>query len=128
VAGWPARDLIALLEVVDEFFVFVSIVDREFEFSFFGPQDHRLAFHAADHVEGSLGLSAQGQFQEVVLDAGLEGLAQLGGDFEITVRRAESFDTLVGPFVIVVFDPEFNALASRVETLELGASQELLPD
>src|SRR5205807_1559254 len=32
------RDLIGLLEIIDEFFVFVSIVDREFEFSFFGPE------------------------------------------------------------------------------------------
>lgn len=127
-AAGRGRDLIALFEVVDEFFVFVSIVDREFEFSFFGPQDHRLTFHAADHVEGRFGLSAQGQLQEIVLDTGLEGLAQLRGDFEITVRRAKAFDALVGPFVIVIFDPELDALAGRFEALELGANQELLPD
>jgi hypothetical protein len=52
----------------------------------------------------------------------------LGGDFEITVRRAKAFDTLVGPFVVVVFDPEFDALAGRLEALELGPGQKLLPD
>src|SRR6516225_2683038 len=45
-----------LFEVVDEFLILVSIVDRKFEFSFFGPEDDRLTFHAADHVEGRLGL------------------------------------------------------------------------
>src|ERR1041385_689823 len=53
-AAWRVLVLAALFEVIDEFFVFVSIVDREFEFSFFGPEDNRLPFHAADHVEGSL--------------------------------------------------------------------------
>jgi hypothetical protein len=66
--GAGRRRVLLLFEVVDEFLVFVSIVDGEFEFSFFGPKDDRLPFHAADHVEGSLGLTAQGHLQQVVLD------------------------------------------------------------
>ena len=101
-----ARFGLGLLKIVDEFFVFGSIVDREFEFSFFGPEDDGLAFHAADHVEGGFGFSAQRHLQQVFLNARLNGLAQLRGDFEKTVRGTKAFDALVGPLVIVVTDPE----------------------
>ena len=116
------------LEVVGEFLVFGSIINREFEFAFFGPQNDRLPFHPADHIEGSFGFTAQGHFQEVFFDARFHGFAQLGGDFEVTVGRAEAFNPRVRPFVVVIFDPEANALASRFEALELGAGEELLPD
>src|SRR5262245_55203336 len=69
VAGW--RRVRVGFDVVDELLVFVSIIDREFEFTFFGPKNDGLPFHAADHVEGSLGLTTQGHLQEVFLDAGL---------------------------------------------------------
>lgn len=108
--------------------VFVSIVDGEFEFSFFGPEDDGLPFHAADHVEGSLGLAAQSHLQQVFLDAGLDGFAQFAGDLKEAVRRTKSFDALVGPLVVVIFDPEPDPLPGGFETLELGAGQELLPD
>lgn len=87
-----------------------------------------MPFHAADHVEGGFGFTAQRHFEEVVLDAGLDGLAELGGDFKEAVGRAKAFNALVGPLVIVVFDPQANALAGRLEALELGAGEELLPD
>jgi hypothetical protein len=108
--------------------VLVSIVDGEFEFSFFGPEDHRLPFHAADHVEGGFGFTAQRQFEEVLFDAGLDGLAELGGNFKEAVGRAQAFNALVGPLVVVILDPEANALARRLEALELRAGEELLPD
>ena len=117
-----------LLKVVDEFLVLVSIVDRKFEFSFFGPEDDGLTFHAADHVEGRLGLAAQGQLQQVFLDAHFDGFAQLSSDFEEAVRRAKTFDALVWPLVVIVFDPEPDPFPGRLETLELGAGEELLPD
>jgi len=117
-----------LLEVVGEFLVLASIVDRKFEFTFFGPEDDGLAFHAADHVEGRLGLAAQGQLQEVVLDAGLDGLAQLARDFKVAVGRAKAFDALVRPLVIIVFDPQPDAFPRRLEALELRSGEELLPD
>ena len=107
---------------------FVDRRDTEFEFALLGAEDDRLAVHAADHVEGRLGFAAQGQLQEVFLDAGLEGLAQLGLDLEEAVRRAQAVDALVRALVVVIFDPEFDALAGVLEAVELGADQELLPD
>jgi hypothetical protein len=108
--------------------VFVSIFDGEFEFSFFGPQYHRLPLHAADHIEGGFGFPAQRHLEQVFLDAGFDGRAQFGGDFEETIRRAQALDALVRSFVIIVFYPEPDAFAGGVEALELGAGKELLPD
>lgn len=108
--------------------VFVSIVDGEFEFTFFGPENDGLPLHAADHVEGSLGLAAQSHLQEIFLDARLDGFAQLSGDLKVPVSRTETFDALMRAFVIIVFDPATDALPSRLKTFELGAGQELLPD
>jgi len=48
-----------------------------------------LAVHAADHVKGRLGFAAQGQFQEVVLNARFEGLAQLALDLEEPIGGAQ---------------------------------------
>jgi hypothetical protein len=118
-----------LVEVIDKFlFLVLLITDTEFEFAFLGAQHDRLAFHAADHVEGRLRFAAQCQFQEVFLDAGFNGFTQCALDLEEAVGRAQPFDTLVGPLVVVVFDPEFDSLARRFETVELGAHQEVLPD
>jgi hypothetical protein len=108
--------------------ILVSIVDREFEFTFFGPEDDGLPFHAADHVEGSFGFAAQSQFEQVFLDARFDGLAQLTGDFEVAVGWTKSLDALMRSLVIVIFDPEADAFPGRVEAFELGAGEELLPD
>jgi len=117
-----------LLEVIDEFFIFVSIVDGEFEFAFFGPEDDGLPFHAADHVEGSLGFAAQSDFEQVFLDAGFDGFAQLSGDFEVAIGWTKSLDALMRSLVIVILDPEADAFPGRIEAFELGAGEELLPD
>jgi hypothetical protein len=108
--------------------VLVSIVDRKFEFAFLGPEDDRLAFQAADHVKGHLGLAAQSQLQQVFLDPGFDGLAQRGGDFEKAVRGAKPFDALVRPFMVVITDPEADPLPGRLEAFELGPGEELLPN
>ena len=79
-----------------------------------------MAFHAADHVEGSLGFTTQRNLQQVFFDAGFDGLAQFGGDLEKAVRRAKTFNALMRPFVIIVFDPDADALPGRLETFELG--------
>jgi hypothetical protein len=128
--GDGARGLLGLglLEVIDEFFVFVSIVDGEFKFAFFGPENDGLPFHAADHVEGSFGLAAQSDLKQVFLDACFDGFAQLGGDFEVAIGGTKSLDTLMRSLVIVILDPEADALARGVETFELGAGEKLLPD
>lgn len=128
--GWRVRLGLGLglLEVVDEFLVFGSIFDGEFEFTFFGPEDDGLTFHAADHIEGSLGFTAQSHFQEVFFDTGFDGFAQDRGDLEVAVRRAKAFNALMGPLVVVVFNPEPDALTCRVEAFELSPGEELLPD
>jgi hypothetical protein len=104
------------------------VTDTEFEFALLGAEHDRLTVHAADHIERRLGFAAQRQLQQVILDAGFDGLAQRRLDFEETVRRAKSFDALVRPLVIVIADPDFDPLARRLETVELGTGQELLPD
>jgi hypothetical protein len=109
-------------------FVVLLITDTEFEFALLGAEHDGLAVHAAHHVKGRLGFAAQGQFQEVFLNAGLDGFAQLGLDLEEAVRRAHAFDALVGPLVVIVFDPEFDAFAGRLERIELGPHEEVLPD
>ncbi|HMH07805.1 MAG TPA: hypothetical protein VK579_14080 [Terriglobales bacterium] len=104
------------------------IADTEFEFAFFRAKHDRLAVHPPDHVEGRLRFAAQGQFQEVFLNARFDGGAQLGLDLEEAIRRAQAFDALMRPLVVVVFDPEFDPLAGGVEAVELGADQEVLPE
>lgn len=99
----------------------VGITDTEFEFALFGAEHDRLAVHAPDHVEGRLRLAAQGQLQEVFLDASLDGFAQIMLDLEEAVRRAEALDALMRSLVVVILDPEFDALAGGVEAVELGA-------
>jgi len=119
---------LGLLEVVDEFFVFGSIFDREFKFTFFGAKDDGLTFHAADHVEGSLGLTAQSHLQQVFFDAGFDGFAQNRGDLKEAISGTEAFDALMRSLVIIVFDPEPDALSGRLKAFELGTGEELLPD
>jgi hypothetical protein len=118
------------VEVISQFLggLVVIVGDTEFELALLGAEHDRLAVHAPDQVEGRLGFAAQSQLQQIFLDAGFEGLAQLGLNLEEAVRRAQALDPLVRPFVVVIFDPEFDALAGSVEALELGAHQELLPD
>lgn len=104
------------------------IGDTELELALLGAEHDGLAVHAAHHVEGCLRFAAQRQFEEVVSNALLDGFAQLMLDLEEAVGGAEAADALVGPLVVVVFDPEFDALAGDVEALELGADEEVLPD
>ena len=117
------------VEIINEFLGLIfGIGDTEFELAFLGLENDRLALHPADHVEGGPGLAAQGQFQEVVLQAGLEGFLELGLDLEEPVGGTEAADALVRAAVIVILDPEFDPLAGGVETVELSAGQELPPD
>jgi hypothetical protein len=118
-----------LVEVIDQFLLFVLFVaDTEFEFALLGAEHDGLTVHAADHVEGGLRFAAQGQFQQIFLDAGLDGFAQRRLDFEEAIGRTEPFNTLMRSLVVVILDPEFDPLASRLEAIELSAGEELLPD
>lgn len=116
------------VEVVAEFLGGLFIGELEFEFAFLRAQDDRLAFHPAHHVEGRTRFAAQGHLEQIVLDPRFEGLAQLGLDFEETVRRAQSADALMRPFVVVILDPEFDARAGVLEGIKLRALEKLLPD
>ena len=109
-------------------FVVLLITDTEFEFALLGAEHDGLAVHASDHVERRLGFAAQSQLQQVLLNAGFDGLAQFRLDLEEAVRRTQPFDPLVGPLVVVVFDPEFDALPGRLKTVKLGPDEELLPN
>ena len=104
------------------------IGDTELELALLGAEHDGLSVHAADHVEGRLGFAAQRQFEQVVGNALLDGGTQLGLDLEEAVGGAEAADALMGPLVVVVFDPELDAFAGNLEALELGANQEVLPD
>jgi hypothetical protein len=118
-----------LVEVISEFlFLVVLIADTEFEFALLGAEHDGLTVHAANHVERRLGFTTQGQFQKVFLDAGRESLAQLRLDLEEAVGRAHTLDALVRPLEVVMFNPKLDALTGRLEGVELGAHQEVLPD
>jgi hypothetical protein len=117
-----------LVEVINKFlFLVLLIADTEFEFALLGTEHDGLAVHASHHVERRLGFAAQRQFQEVFLDAGLDGFAQFGLDLKEAVGGTQAVDALIGPLVVVMFDPEFDPLARRLEAVELGAHQEVLP-
>src|SRR6185369_3801506 len=78
--------------------------------------------------ERSAGLAAQSHLENIVSNACLDGFAQLTLDFKEAIGRTKSLNTLVGTLVIIVFDPAADPFARRVETLELGAGEELLPN
>jgi hypothetical protein len=117
-------------EVISKFLclVVVLIADTEFEFALLGAEHDRLAVHPPDHVEGRLGFAAEGEFEEVVLHAGFERLAQLRLDLEEAVGGAHALDALMRALVVVILDPELDALAGGLEGVELRAHEEVLPD
>jgi hypothetical protein len=49
-------------------------LDQHFHLALFGPDDHRLFTHPAHHVEGTLRLPSQGQFERVLFQAPLDDL------------------------------------------------------
>jgi hypothetical protein len=117
-------------EVISEFLclLIVLVADTEFEFALLGAEHDRLAVHPPDHVEGRLGFAAQGEFEEVFLHPGFERLAQLRLDLEEPVGRAQALDALMRALVVVILDPELDALAGGLERVELGTDEEVLPD
>jgi hypothetical protein len=66
----------------------VIVVHQEPKLPLLGPEDHGLAFHAADHVEGRPGLSSKRHLQHIIRDALFDGLAQLPLDFKETIGWA----------------------------------------
>jgi hypothetical protein len=62
------------------------------------------------------------------LHAALDDLTQLLGNSKEAIGRTHPLQGLMGPPVVVVLHPQPNPLAGRLEAVELGAHQELLPD
>lgn len=84
--------------------------------------------HFPHHVEGLRGLAPQRRLEHVLLDPRLKGRLQVVVDLKVSVRRTEPPDTLVRAPVIVVLDPEGDALARLLKVLEAGPLQKLLQD
>jgi hypothetical protein len=118
------------LDVIFKFLVvgLLLAIDAEPQFSLLGAQHDRLPLHAPDHVEGRLRAAAQGHLEGVLADALLDGLAQLVLDLKEAIRRAEPADALVGALVVVMLDPEPDALARLLEVIKLRPPEELSPD
>jgi hypothetical protein len=93
-----------------------------------GTDDHRLLAHPPYHVEGTARLPSQRQFQHVVLNAALDDLAQFLGNGKEAVGRTQPLQGLMRPPMVVVFHPQPDPFAGRLEAVELGALQELFPD
>jgi hypothetical protein len=104
------------------------IVHQHFHFAFFCPDDNTLAPHAPDHIERIHRTAAQRQFQNVFLNALLQRLFQVVGDFEKPVGRTQPPDALVGSLVIVIFDPKRCPLHGLLEAVELSPLEELPQD
>jgi hypothetical protein len=106
------------------FFEFIGhfpFVDAEFQLALLGLQHDRLALHSADEVKRGLRLPPQGHFQEVVLDARLDGFLHFSGHFKEAVGGAQAPDALVRSPVVVIPHPEFQPLPRRLERVELGS-------
>jgi len=103
-------------------------IDEHLHLAFLGTNDHGLFAHPSYHVEGTARLPAERQFQQVVLHAALDDLAQFLGNGKEAIGRTQPLQGLMGPPVVVVLHPQPNPLAGRLEAVKLGALQELLPD
>jgi hypothetical protein len=106
----------------------LGAIDEHLHAALLRPDHHRLLAQPPHHVEGALGFPAERELQHVLLDTALDHLPELLRDGKEAIRRAEPLQGLVGPAVVVVLHPEPDPLAGRLEALELGALEKLLPD
>jgi hypothetical protein len=67
--------------------------------------DHGLFTHPSHHVEGTVRLPSERQFQQVVLHAALDDLAQFLGNGKEAIGRTQPLQGLVGPPVVVMLHP-----------------------
>jgi len=65
-------------------------IDEHFHFTLLGTNDHGLLAHSPHHVERTVRLPPQRQFQHVLLDATLDDLAQFLGDGKEAIGRTQS--------------------------------------
>jgi hypothetical protein len=107
---------------------FLIVANQHLDPALFSTDHHGLIAHAADHVKRIPWLSAQGKLQSVFLNALFQGLFQAGVDLKKTIRRTKAPDALVGPLVVVIFDPEGNPASGILITGKLGTLQKLRKD
>ncbi|MFO7494825.1 MAG: hypothetical protein R6X05_04230 [Desulfobacterales bacterium] len=119
-----------LSRIVDKFFILFGnlAVDEHLHLALLGPDHHRLAAHAPDHVERVHRPAPQRQLQGVFLNPLLKGLFQIAGDLEEPVRRAQPADALVGALVVVILDPQGAALCRFLEAAKLRPLEKLTED
>jgi hypothetical protein len=106
----------------------IGAVDQHFDFALFRADHHRLVPQPADHVKRVPRLAPQSKLQGVFLHAFFQSLLELVGDLEKPVGRTQPPDTLVGPLVVVVFDPEADAICGVLEAGKLRALQKFSQD
>ena len=103
-------------------------VHHELDLAFLRLQHDRLLAQSPDHVERTLGLTAQRQFLHVRGDAAFDHRPQFFGDREESIRRTETVERLVRSLVVIVLHPQPNPLPRLIEAVELGSTEKLLPD
>ena len=82
--------------------------------------------HPANHVKRILRTASKGKLQHIFLNPLFQCLFQIVGDLKKPVSRTQPADTLVGPLVIIVLDPETGPLHGLLEAVKLGALQKLV--
>jgi hypothetical protein len=119
-----------LSRIVDKFFFRRTVfsINEHPDFTLLRPDHHRLTAHAAHHVKGIHWPTAKGQLQGILLDPLFDRLPKLVGDLEEPVRRTKPPDALMGPFVVVVLDPQRGALYRLLEAVKLRPLQKLPQD
>lgn len=103
-------------------------IDQQLHLPLFPPDHHRLLAELPDQVEGPLRLSTQGQLQDVLRHPLLQGPFHLVLHLKEALRRAEPAQRLVRPPVLVVLQPEGNALPGLLEARKLDPREELAVD
>jgi len=81
-------------------------IDEHLHLPLLGTNDHGLLAHPPHHVERTVRLPSQRQFQHVLLDAALDDLAQFLGDGKEAIGRTQPLQGLVRPLVVVVLHPQ----------------------
>jgi hypothetical protein len=119
-----------LSRIVDKFFLRSTglSINEHPDFALLGPDHHRLAAHAAHHVEGIHRPAPKRQLQRIFLKPLFESLPKLVGDLEEPIGRTQSPDALVRPLVVVVLDPQRGAFHRLLEAVKLRPLQELPQD
>jgi len=114
--------------VIHKFFFTAGLgtVHQHLHLAFFRPDHYRLAAHAPNHVKRVHRTAPKCKLQHVFLHPFFQCLFQIVGDLKKSVGRAQPADTLVGPLVIIVLDPQGGPLHGLFEAVKLGALQKLV--